>query len=340
MATDHADFPPDPTQSDDALDCWPSPPPFSSFKVSDYTELAGALELPAHENVQPSSQLQALTDWFAIPSPHDPDHETLINTVPVHALAGFEGLTFQFDLSLQAQPTSFGTLLHDPPDILPYNSPDIHYLPEMTTSTLTHILQSPCDSVPYIHGQHEGCRPLPDNQEHGSLSFEDSGQGNEGLKGNSFDSRSLSHPRSGLSDRTPGTSRSPSPSQPGSSSGGPAPTVWHSARIDRNAPSNVSPSSEGTCNNHFLDEDALIDVPPSSAGQVYCDAAASGGKYLHHMVPSGGAVSLGRVENYIQNHLDGKFECAWVSETGAYCGFVSRWGLVKRHVRRMHYLEK
>jgi len=102
MTAVNADFLPILTHSGGETDHDPLQPPFSSFKVSSYTELAGALELPVNspdDNVQPSAQSQALTAWFTVPVPYLPNHEIaglVTPTTPVQATANFEVRTIQF----------------------------------------------------------------------------------------------------------------------------------------------------------------------------------------------------------------------------------------------------
>ena len=418
MATVHVDFPPDPMQSDDALDCNP-PLPFHPFKVSDYTELGGALDLqvhPSNENVQPSSQFHAMTDWFATPTSYRPGQGTL-PTTPASPI-GFEEPTPQFDIPLQARLDSFGALLYCPPNTPHCGSFDIRYLPEMMISPFI------CATQP----SHDNFRSLL----HDSYVYSSDNQVSRRWNGDRrvyedvvpSNAQSFSSPSSGISERTFEVDQPP---RSGSVAGLPASTAHFLTLTDGNTLRSIPPSDGDICNDKHpppdrntynyspvppdgdadndtpvspdagayndtsipsdtdayndtpiqsdgdaysdtlvqSDEDAYGDTPPPSYGDIHNDARSStptdenalgdipppDGDNIHHDTPPGGdppheitspdePVFSGPIGNYIQNNQNGTSECLWVSGDGLPCKFVSRWELVKRHIKRTHYHER
>lgn len=106
MAAVHADFLPILTDLGGATDCDPPPLPFSSFMISSYTELGGALELSGNsydDNVQPATQSQALANWFTMPVPYSPYYEFVGLVAPM--------ATTQTHINFEVSLPQFGPLL-------------------------------------------------------------------------------------------------------------------------------------------------------------------------------------------------------------------------------------
>ena len=91
------------------------------------------------------------------------------------------------------------------------------------------------------------------------------------------------------------------------------------------------------------DGDAYNGTPPPSYADIHHDEQSSmltNENALGDTPPSDEPVFLGPIENYVQDNQNGTSECLWVSRNGSRCKFVSRWELVKRHIKRTHYHER
>lgn len=267
------DFPPDFAQSDGALDCDVPLSPFLPFKISAYTELAGALDLPVHqsnENVQPSSQAQGVTDWFSIPVSYDPDHNALASVIPTalgNALVNFEGPIAQFDFLLQTKLDPIEAPFSHPSSAPPYNPFNVQHLPEIAAPLPTYPPQARPYFLSYPRGQHNVRSPSPDNQEHQLVLPEGTKQRNEDTKthgdSTSSDCRTLSPPRLGMYERVFKGGQSPSPSR--SVSGLPVLPARYSMPTDGKALHDVPPSDGDRHNDtpSFSEAEALPDVTPT-----------------------------------------------------------------------------
>lgn len=54
------------------------------------------------------------------------------------------------------------------------------------------------------------------------------------------------------------------------------------------------------------------------------------------------AILPGDIDDYVYDNHDGTSTCIWpdASNEAGYCGRVSTWPLIKRHIKRMHYHER
>jgi hypothetical protein len=310
MAAIHAHQLSDSVHPNEWLDHNYSQSPFSTALISSYSELAGAVQPPNPTEVQPSSQSRALVDRFETPSLYASAHELfeiVASTVPVQIPGSYDECASQYG-------TTFGvSRSSNLPEQYPSQSPasgffGVHGIFDLNSHPpgpmTTEVPYFACHSgSPFDHSPH--LQPLQTVHPPSP----------DGWVHNQLP---FEYPKQ---DADCGFYHNPTGGQPPFSSG-----LASSERISEMADSQPRSRSASVSEPPGTPHDLLMSP---NHDEVFEDDPS---QLDVGTIP-------GESDDYTYDNRNGTSTCIW-SEHGRICGFISTSTLIKRHIKRRHFLER